>query len=57
MDRFSFDYEGIFAARWAGGGCFCRHCVAAFRKHLTEQGDPDVLADLGIEDLDALDFL
>ena len=50
------DYGGTFGSRWAGGGCFCRHCLAAFREHLKEHGDAGVLAALGIDDLDAFDY-
>jgi len=50
------DYAGTSGTRWAGGGCFCRHCVAAFREHLKENVPREKLAELGIESLDAFDY-
>jgi hypothetical protein len=42
------------AARW--GGCFCAHCMAAFRVWLGENTTGDKRAALGIADLEAFDY-
>jgi hypothetical protein len=42
------------ALRW--GGCFCEHCMTAFRQWLTENGDPDVLVRLGVTDIATFDY-
>ncbi len=50
------DYAGTVGTRWAGGGCFCRHCMAAFREHLKENFPREKLAELGIASLDEFDY-
>ncbi len=50
------DYGGTVGTRWAGGGCFCRHCVAAFRDHLKQNVPREKLAELGIASLDDFDY-
>ncbi len=42
------------ATRW--GGCFCPHCMKAFRKHLAESTTADGRRELGINDLDSFDY-
>ncbi|KPK66048.1 MAG: hypothetical protein AMK73_01165 [Planctomycetes bacterium SM23_32] len=50
------DYMGTSGAHWAGGGCFCRHCVAAFRDYLAKNADPEELRRLGVASLEGFDY-
>ena len=38
------------------GGCFCRHCIAGYRRWLAEHADPGELEKLGITDLSSFDY-
>lgn len=38
------------------GGCFCEHCMAAFRAFLETEADPAELEAAGIESLDGFDY-
>jgi len=42
------------ATRW--GGCFCPHCVKAFRRYLAENTTPAERRRLGIADLETFDY-
>ncbi len=46
--------QNMLAFRW--GGCFCDFCRIGFRDWLAEHADPEVLARLGVTDLDAFDY-
>jgi hypothetical protein len=50
------DYRGTSGSVTWLGGCFCRHCMAAFRKYLAAHAPKDKLARLGIRDLAAFDY-
>lgn len=50
------DYAGTVGTRWAGGGCFCRHCMAAFREHLKQKVSRAQLDELGIASPDDFDY-
>jgi hypothetical protein len=50
------DYAGTSGAHWAGGGCFCEHCMAGFREYLRENASPEELNSLGIDRLDDFDY-
>ena len=50
------DYAGTSGAHWAGGGCFCRYCVAAFREYLKANVASEKLRQLGIASLDDFDY-
>jgi len=45
----------VSAAAW-GGACFCEECRSGFRQYLTERPSTDRLADLGILDVETLDY-
>ena len=42
------------ATNW--GGCFCGHCVTAFRVYLEAQGDRQRLLEAGVTDLETFDY-
>jgi hypothetical protein len=42
------------ATRW--GGCFCPHCIKAFRRYLAENTSPEKRKELGITDLETFDY-
>jgi hypothetical protein len=50
------DYMGTSGTHWAGGGCFCRHCMAAFREYLEQKAEPEELGELGIASLEGFDY-
>ena len=38
------------------GGCFCDHCMEAFRKYLAKSTTPKERAEMGIDDLETFDY-
>ena len=50
------DYTGTAGSLNWLSGCFCRHCMAAFREYLKAKAPGETLAELGISDLDAFDY-
>ncbi len=50
------DYRGSSGSVTWLSGCFCRHCMAAFRQYLADNVAADKLAELGITDLDRFDY-
>jgi len=50
------DYTGTAGTVTWLSGCFCKHCMAAFRAYLAENVDKKKLAELGITDLDTFDY-
>jgi len=49
------DYNGTAGTEWRGG-CFCPHCMAAFRRHLADSVSPERLKQCGVESLDGFDY-
>ena len=45
----------VSAAGW-DGACFCDECLAAFRQYLKDRLPAERIAELGIHDVDALDY-
>lgn len=50
------DYRGTSGCVTWRAGCFCRHCMAAFREYLRAHVPKEKLAKLGIEDLETFDY-
>ena len=50
------DYRGTSGAVTWRSGCFCRHCMAAFRQYLETNVARDKLQRLGIADLETFDY-
>jgi len=50
------DYRGTSGCVTWLSGCFCRHCLAGFRKYLAEHVAKDKLTALGIKDLGSFDY-
>ncbi len=50
------DYRGTSGSVTWLSGCFCRHCMAAFRKWLAENVPAERLRELGIDNLDRFDY-
>jgi len=50
------DYRGTSGSVTWLTGCFCRHCMAAFREYLAAHLAKEELEALGIEDLSAFDY-
>ncbi len=50
------DYAGTSAAVTWRSACFCRYCMAGFRKYLKENASQEKLKSLGIDDLDSFDY-
>jgi hypothetical protein len=50
------DYRGSSGAVTWLSACFCRHCMAEFRKYLAEKVDPAELRQLGISALENFDY-
>ena len=50
------DYRGASASVGWLSGCFCRHCLAGFRRYLAEHADRAKLEKLGIKDLETFDY-
>ena len=50
------DYRGTSGSVTWLSGCFCRHCMAAFRNYLAKSVPKDKLAKLGITDLATFDY-
>jgi len=50
------DYAGTAGTHWAGGGCFCPHCMAAFRAYLRQNVPPQELTEAGVASLDGFDY-
>jgi len=51
------DHLGVATtATWIGAGCFCDHCMKAFREWLKEHGSADRLRDAGVRDLAHFDY-
>jgi len=50
------DYTGTAGTVTWQSGCFCRYCMAGFRKYLAENVAQEKLAELGIDDLTAFDY-
>ncbi|MBM3497248.1 MAG: hypothetical protein FJX74_01135 [Armatimonadetes bacterium] len=49
------DYNGTAGTEWRGG-CFCPHCMAAFREYLKANVPAEELAELGITSPDGFDY-
>jgi hypothetical protein len=49
------DYNGTAGTEWQGG-CFCEHCMSAFRDYLQENVSPARLKECGVQSLDAFDY-
>ena len=49
------DYNGTAGTDWRGG-CFCRHCMAAFQAYLRTNVSPERLKECGVESLDGFDY-
>jgi len=49
------DYNGTAGTEWRGG-CFCKHCMAAFREYLRENVPRKKLKEYGIKSLDDFDY-
>lgn len=50
------DYSGTAGTVTWLSGCFCEHCMAAFRMYLANNVSQQRLAALGVTDLDAFDY-
>ncbi len=53
------DYTGTAGCVTWHGGCFCRHCMAAFRQYLAQEASQETkktLAQLGVTDLAHFDY-
>jgi hypothetical protein len=50
------DYRGTSGCVTWLSGCFCRHCMAAFRGYLAKHVPRESLTKLGVGDLDAFDY-
>ena len=50
------DYTGTAGTVTWLSGCFCRHCMAAFREYLADNVPDENLRELGIDDLSAFDY-
>ena len=50
------DYTGTAGTVTWLSGCFCKHCMAAFRGYLAENVAGEKLAELGITELDTFDY-
>lgn len=49
------DYAGTAGTEWRGG-CFCEHCMAAFRDYLRDNVSAERLAEYGVASLDEFDY-
>jgi hypothetical protein len=49
------DYNGTAGTDWRGG-CFCPHCMAAFRDYLRDKVPPERLAECGVDSLEGFDY-
>jgi len=49
------DYNGTAGTEWQGG-CFCPHCMAAFRDYLRQNVSAQRLAECGVQSLDGFDY-
>ena len=50
------DYRGSSGSVTWLSGCFCRHCIKAFRDYAAENVTEEKLAELGIVDLEKFDY-
>ena len=50
------DYTGTASTVTWLSGCFCRHCMAAFREDVKKNVPKEKLAELGIDDLSKFDY-
>ena len=50
------DYSGTSACSAYNGGCFCRYCMEGFREYLRQRFSKDRLKEMGIEQIDKLDY-
>ncbi len=50
------DYRGSSGSVTWRAGCFCRHCMAAFRKYLADNVSEEKLRELGVSDLTTFDY-
>jgi hypothetical protein len=50
------DYTGTAGTVTWLSGCFCLNCMAGFREYLAEKVPKEMLAELGINDLDSFDY-
>ena len=50
------DPAGVYAPASWGGGCFCDHCMAGFREHLSAHDSPELRKEAGVPGWKGFDY-